>query len=142
MFLPSAFPVVILTQPLSNQKRLVGRTKPARPDFGWLEQQLMKKLQKHTGGQTSIESLLLNNPKIDKQAVHTRPSVLQCEVLVLKLVAIDGLAPSAVVFGEVSPLAHEVRDDTMECAALVAETLLSSAEGTEVLRCFWHHITA
>jgi len=59
--------------------------------------------------------------------------VLELEVLILELVAVDGLASSSVVVGEVTALAHEVGDDPVEDAALVAESLLSSAEGTEVL---------
>merc|ERR1712022_82837 len=60
--------------------------------------------------------------------------VLQCEVLVLKLGAVDGLAAGTVVVGEVATLAHEVGDDAVEGGALEAEALLASAEGTEVLR--------
>jgi len=59
--------------------------------------------------------------------------VLEDEVLVGKLVAVDGLATGAVVVGEVTALAHEVGDDTVERAALVAKALLAGAEGTEVL---------
>lgn len=84
---------------------------------------------------------LINCPVLEIK-ISTRSGVLECEVFVLKLVAVDGLAPCAVVFGEVSPLAHEVGDHTVECAALVAEPLLSSAEGTEVLRCLRNHITS
>jgi len=62
----------------------------------------------------------------------TRASVLQCEVLISELAAIDGLATSAVVVGEVSTLAHEVGDDTVENAAFVAKALLASAKGAEV----------
>ncbi len=40
--------------------------------------------------------------------------MLQLEVLILKLVAIDGLATSAVVVGEVTTLAHELGDDAVE----------------------------
>jgi hypothetical protein len=43
---------------------------------------------------------------------NTSTGVLQDEVLVLELVAIDGFATSAVVVGEVASLAHEVGDDT------------------------------
>ena len=38
-----------------------------------------------------------------------------------------------VATGEVTTLKHEVRDDTVEGRALVAEALLASAKGTEVL---------
>jgi len=59
--------------------------------------------------------------------------VLQAEILVLELVAVDGLATSAVVVGEVATLAHEVGDHTVEGGALVTETFLSGAKGTEIL---------
>ena len=59
--------------------------------------------------------------------------MLQGEVLVRELVAVDGLATSSVVVGEVTTLAHEVGDDPVEGGALEAETLLSGAEGAEVL---------
>lgn len=57
------------------------------------------------------------------------------EVLIGKLGTVDGLATSAVVVGEVTALEHELGDDTVENAALVVQTvtLLTSAEGTEVL---------
>lgn len=38
--------------------------------------------------------------------------------------------------GEVTTLKHEAGDDTVEARVLVAETLLSGAEGTEVLNGF------
>jgi len=60
-------------------------------------------------------------------AEDARAGVLELEVLVLELVAIDGLASSAVVVGEVSALAHEVGDDAVEGRALVPESLLSGA---------------
>lgn len=41
-------------------------------------------------------------------------SVLQDEVLVLELVAVDGLATGAVAGGEVASLTHEVGDDAVE----------------------------
>lgn len=59
--------------------------------------------------------------------------VLQLEVLVGELLAVDGLATGAVAAGEVTTLKHEVRDDAVEGGALVAEALLAGAEGTEVL---------
>lgn len=60
--------------------------------------------------------------------------VLQREVLIGELVAVDRLATGAVVVGEVAPLTHEVGDDTMERRPLVPETLLAGAQGAEVLR--------
>lgn len=63
---------------------------------------------------------------------EVRDGVFFLEVLVLELVAIDGLSSSAVVSGEISTLGHEVSDDTMESTSLVSESLFSSAESSEV----------
>jgi len=65
-----------------------------------------------------------------------RSVVGQLEVLVGELVTVDGLAASAVATGEVTTLEHKVGDDAVELVELgvgVTETLLASAEGTEVL---------
>ena len=64
---------------------------------------------------------------------NARASVAQVEVLVRELLAVDGLAASAVAAGEVATLAHEVVDDAVEVGALEAEPLLAGAEGAEVL---------
>lgn len=61
--------------------------------------------------------------------------MLQLEVLIGKLLAVDGLAASAVATGEVTTLKHELRDDTVEFGFLVSKALLASAESTEVLSC-------
>jgi len=51
--------------------------------------------------------------------------MLELEVLVLELVAVDGLATSAISVGEVTTLDHKVFDDTMKGRALVSESLLA-----------------
>ncbi|TLS29117.1 hypothetical protein PpBr36_00063 [Pyricularia pennisetigena] len=77
------------------------------------------------------------------------PGVLDLEVLVGKLLAVDGLATSAlqqktglsidggityVATGEVTTLEHEVWDDTVEAGALVASNVgLANAEAPEVV---------
>lgn len=61
--------------------------------------------------------------------------MLQLEVLVGELLAVDGLAAGAIATGEVTTLKHELRDDTVEFGALVSKTLLASAESTEILSC-------
>ena len=70
--------------------------------------------------------------------------MLEHEVLVGELGAraVDAVAAGAVALGEVAALAHEVGDDAVEGAALVAEALLAGAEGAEVLRRHWHHVGA
>lgn len=74
--------------------------------------------------------------------IHTWSSVLEGEVLIFEFVSVDRFATSAVVVCEVTTLAHEVGDDTVEGAALVTKTLFTGAEGTEVFSCFWDYIIA
>lgn len=59
--------------------------------------------------------------------------MLQDKVFIIELAAVDGLAPGAVVVGEVATLAHKLRDDAMEAAALVAKSFLVCAQAAEVL---------
>ena len=67
-------------------------------------------------------------------------SVLELEVLISELLAVDGLTTSSVTLGEVSSLEHEVGDHTVEDGSLEVEglsglsgSLLTSAESAEVL---------
>lgn len=46
---------------------------------------------------------------------------------------LTGLSTGTVALGEVTTLDHEVLDDTVEGGTLVAETLLASGQGAEVL---------
>lgn len=55
------------------------------------------------------------------------------KVFIIKLAAKDGFASGAVVVGEVTALAHKLRDDTMKAAALKAKALLVRAQAAEVL---------
>lgn len=71
---------------------------------------------------------------------NTRPLVLQLEVLVRKAASIDGLSPRAVVVGEVTSLAHEGRNHSVECGPFVSKALLPGAQGSEVLCCLWDDI--
>jgi len=66
--------------------------------------------------------------------------VLQGEVLVGELGAVDGLASSAVVVGEVTTLAHEVRDNPVEGRSLESKSLLVRAESPKVLGSLGHDI--
>lgn len=59
--------------------------------------------------------------------------VLECEVLVFELLAVDRLPTRAVVVGEVASLAHEVGDHTMKRTLLESESRLASTELAEVL---------
>ena len=66
--------------------------------------------------------------------------MLQGEVFIFEFVAIDGFATSAIVVGEVTGLAHEVWNDTMESGSLVTETLFASAQSAEVFAGLWYNI--
>jgi len=72
----------------------------------------------------------------------TRGQMLKSEVLVGKLLTVDRLATSAIVIGKIASLTHEVRDDSMETAALEAESLLAGAQRTEVLGRLGNYIRA
>uniref|UniRef100_A0A4X2JSB8 Uncharacterized protein n=1 Tax=Vombatus ursinus TaxID=29139 RepID=A0A4X2JSB8_VOMUR len=67
-----------------------------------------------------------------------RTSMLQDEVLITKFLPIDGLATSAIMACEVTTLAHEPRNDSVEAESLVIKSLLSSAQSTEVFCCLWN----
>ena len=65
--------------------------------------------------------------------------MLQLEILICKLLAVDGLAASAVASREVTTLKHESLDDAVEGAAFVGEgwagfavAFFACAEGAEV----------
>lgn len=61
--------------------------------------------------------------------------MFQREVFIFEFVAVDGFAAGAVVVGEVATLTHEVRNDSVERATAVSETLLTGAQGTEIFGC-------
>jgi len=78
---------------------------------------------------------------------HERLGVLQLEVLISELLAIDALATSAVSAGEVASLAHKILDNAVEARALVvkglaglAHALFASAQCTEVFGRLWNNI--
>lgn len=66
--------------------------------------------------------------------------MFQGKVLVLKLVTIDRLATGTVMVGEVTSLAHKSRNHSVEAAALVSESLLTSAKTTEIFRSLRNNI--
>lgn len=69
-----------------------------------------------------------------------RSGVLPLEILVLELAPVDRLTACSVPGGEISSLAHEVRDHTVKLRSLevkgfsgTANTFLSGAESSEIL---------
>lgn len=71
---------------------------------------------------------------------QARTVMLQLEVFVGELVAVNGLAAGAVVVGEIAALKHEVRDDAMKRRTLVAEAFFARAQRAEVFRRFGHDV--
>ena len=74
-------------------------------------------------------------------------SVLEHKVLIWELVSIDWLTPGSISSSEISTLAHEIWDNTMECGTLevkrlsrTSSSLLSSAQAAEVLCRLWNDI--
>ena len=68
----------------------------------------------------------------------TRLGVLDVEVLVFELVAVDGLTAVAVEVGDVTTLDHEAWNDSVENGVLVAKALFTSAQCSEVLSSLWN----
>jgi len=67
--------------------------------------------------------------------------MLQGKVLIFKLVSIDRFSSSAIMVGEITTLAHEVRNDPMENASFISKTFFTSTQSTEIFSCFWYNIT-
>ena len=68
--------------------------------------------------------------------------MLECEVLVGELLAVDRLAAGAVAVGEIATLTHELRDDAVEGAALVADASFAGAQRAEVFGRLRHDVGA
>ena len=66
-------------------------------------------------------------------AQQTLLGVLQLEVLIGELLAVDGFPACAISSSEVASLDHEALDDSVEGGALVAKAFLAGCEGSEVL---------
>mmetsp|Transcript_8531 Transcript_8531/g.19640 ORF Transcript_8531/g.19640 Transcript_8531/m.19640 type:complete len:212 (+) Transcript_8531:257-892(+) len=75
-----------------------------------------------------------------RHAEHTGTRVLQGEVLVLKLLAVDAAAASAIVVSEVTTLAHEARNNAVERRLLVPFANRQGAQLAEVLSCLWYNV--
>ena len=71
---------------------------------------------------------------------QTRPGVFQSKVLIVEGFTVDGDATGTIAVGEIPALTHKLWDDAVEWRPLVADALLTGAEGAEVLGCFGHHI--
>jgi len=98
----------------------------------------------------AIQPLCLNSTQEELRSIsvlssishgqNSWSSVLQCEVLIREFLSIDRLPASAITTSEISTLAHEFFDNTMEGATFVTKSFLSSAECPEVLHSFGDNI--
>lgn len=66
--------------------------------------------------------------------------MLDVEVLIFKFVTVNGFASETVEVGDVTTLCHEAWNDSVEDRVLVSETLLASAQGSEVLCSLWNNL--
>ena len=73
---------------------------------------------------------------------NSRAGVLELEVFVGKLLAVNGFPTSSVLAGKVATLAHKLGDDTVEWGSFVAEALFTGTQGPEVFRGLWDHVGA
>ena len=79
---------------------------------------------------------------------YARPRVLEREILVGKLVAIDRLSTCSISSSDVSTLSHKLSDNTMErrsfimkrFSSLLAYALFSCAQSSEIFSSFWNII--
>lgn len=92
------------------------------------------------GGDEELGSVGIGTGVRHRQNPET--GMLQGEVFIRELVAIDGLTAGTIVIGKVTPLAHEIRNDAVECGTLVSEAVLSGTESAEVFGCFRNHVTS
>jgi hypothetical protein len=60
--------------------------------------------------------------------------VLELEVFIRELLAVDGLAASSITVGKVTTLDHELLDDTVEGRALVSVAILTSRQLTTLCK--------
>ena len=66
--------------------------------------------------------------------------MLQDEILLIKILPIDGLAACAVVACEVTILAHESRNNSLKAGNFITKSFLPSAQSTKVFCCLWNFV--
>lgn len=71
---------------------------------------------------------------------NSRSVVLQLEVFVTELLTEDALATGSVLVGEITSLAHELGNDSVEWRSFVTESLLTGAECSEVFTGLWDNV--
>ena len=69
-----------------------------------------------------------------------RTCMLQNEILIIKFLAIDGLATSTIMACEVTTLAHKSRNYSVKAGTFITKSFLSSAQSTKVFCCLWNFV--
>ena len=66
--------------------------------------------------------------------------MLQDEVLIIKFLAIDGLATSTIMACEVTTLAHKSQNYSVKAGTFITKSFLPSALSMKVFFCLWNFI--
>ena len=69
-----------------------------------------------------------------------RTCMLQNEILIIKFLAIDGLATSTIMACEVTTLAHKSQDYSVKAGTFITKSFLSSAQSSKVFCCLWNFV--
>ncbi|KAF6384937.1 hypothetical protein mRhiFer1_008798 [Rhinolophus ferrumequinum] len=69
-----------------------------------------------------------------------RTCVLQDEILIIKLLPINGLATCAVMACEVTTLTHKSWNNSVKVGTFITKSSLPSAQGTKVFCCLWDFV--
>ena len=69
-----------------------------------------------------------------------RACVLQDEILIIKLLPVDGLAARAIMACEVTTLAHKSRNNSVKAETFITTSFLPSAQSTKVFCCLWNFV--
>ena len=67
-----------------------------------------------------------------------RTCMLQNEILIIKFLAIDGLATSTIMACGVTTLAHKSRNYSVKAETFITKSFLPSAQSMEVFCCLWN----
>ena len=69
-----------------------------------------------------------------------RTCMLQNEILIIKFLAIDGLATSTIMACEVTTLAHKSQNYSLKAGTFITKSFLSSAQSMKIFCCLWNFV--